>query len=238
VRLGAEDEHRFRIEVEDTGIGIRPDDLGRLFLEFEQLDTSMAKKYAGTGLGLALTRRLVEAQGGSVAVRSELGRGSVFTAVLPRHATAIVEAATSSGPPGARRILIIEDDAADRQWLSRTLLGASFAVDAAATGEEALRLAVDRSYDAVILDLLLPDMPGSQVLNALRRDSRDIGPVIVVSVAPEQGVAEGIEVSAILVKPVDEDVLIGALREAIGPLFALDEAGQDDPAAADPAAGG
>jgi PAS domain S-box-containing protein len=74
----------FRVEVTDTGIGIRPEDLGRLFIEFQQLDAGMTKKYAGTGLGLALTKRLVEAHGGKVEVQSTHGVGSTFAAVLPR----------------------------------------------------------------------------------------------------------------------------------------------------------
>jgi signal transduction histidine kinase len=72
-----------RVEVVDTGIGIRPEDTHRLFVEFQQLDAGMAKKCPGTGLGLALTRRIVEAQGGRVGVRSEVGKGSTFWAVLP-----------------------------------------------------------------------------------------------------------------------------------------------------------
>jgi PAS domain S-box-containing protein len=74
----------FRVDIEDTGIGIAEHDLGQLFVEFQQLDASAAKRYQGTGLGLALTRRLVEAQGGTVEVRSTPGRGSTFSAVLPR----------------------------------------------------------------------------------------------------------------------------------------------------------
>jgi protein-histidine pros-kinase len=84
IRVGPEGEGRFRLEIEDTGIGIKPEDLGRLFVEFQQLDAGTAKKYAGTGLGLALTKRIVEAQGGEVGVRSVPGQGSTFFAVLPR----------------------------------------------------------------------------------------------------------------------------------------------------------
>ena len=73
----------FRVEVEDTGIGIAQEDIGRLFVEFQQLEAGAAKMHAGTGLGLALTRRLVEAQGGSVGVHSAPGKGSTFFAVLP-----------------------------------------------------------------------------------------------------------------------------------------------------------
>ncbi|MCU1281290.1 MAG: histidine kinase [bacterium] len=89
VRVTAEPNERFRIDVEDTGIGIRADDVGRLFVEFQQLDAGTAKRYAGTGLGLALTKRIVEEQGGSVAVRSTLGEGSTFSAVLPRRLAAM-----------------------------------------------------------------------------------------------------------------------------------------------------
>jgi protein-histidine pros-kinase len=83
VRVMPEPQRRFRIEVEDTGIGIRAEDVNRLFVEFQQLDNGPSKKHAGTGLGLALTRRIVEAQGGLVGVWSEPGRGSTFWAVLP-----------------------------------------------------------------------------------------------------------------------------------------------------------
>ena len=86
VRAALDGPDRFRLEVEDTGIGIEPEDLKRLFVEFQQLDATAAKRYAGTGLGLALTRRLVEAQGGRAGARSTPGGGSVFYAILPRIA--------------------------------------------------------------------------------------------------------------------------------------------------------
>jgi PAS domain S-box-containing protein len=88
VRLRAEDDQRFRIEVEDNGIGIKPEDQHRLFIEFQQLDASTGKRFAGSGLGLALTKRLVEAQGGTVGVRSVFGSGSTFFATLPQRITA------------------------------------------------------------------------------------------------------------------------------------------------------
>ena len=83
VRARQEGPDAYRIEVEDKGIGIKPEDIPRLFAEFQQLDTSASKKYQGTGLGLALTKRIVEAQGGRVGVSSTSGRGSIFYAVLP-----------------------------------------------------------------------------------------------------------------------------------------------------------
>jgi len=84
VRCDLEGEANFRIDVEDNGIGIAKQDLDRLFVEFQQLDAGSAKRYQGTGLGLALTKRLAEAKGGRVEVHSELGRGSVFSVILPR----------------------------------------------------------------------------------------------------------------------------------------------------------
>jgi PAS domain S-box-containing protein len=94
--VGEETGERFRIEVEDTGIGIKPEDEHRLFIEFQQLDASTAKKFSGSGLGLALTKRLVEAQGGTVGVRSVVGEGSTFFATLPQHVTA--DSAEITGP--------------------------------------------------------------------------------------------------------------------------------------------
>ncbi len=87
VRIVADGEDRFRLDVEDTGIGIRAEDMPRLFVEFQQLDASAAKKYQGTGLGLALTKRLVQGLGGQVEVKSRPGSGSTFSAILPRTAS-------------------------------------------------------------------------------------------------------------------------------------------------------
>jgi PAS domain S-box-containing protein len=96
LRVRADGDERFVVEVEDNGIGIKSDDLHRLFIEFQQLDASPAKNAAGSGLGLALTKRLVEAQGGAVGVRSMFGSGSTFFAILPRQVTAATADITAS----------------------------------------------------------------------------------------------------------------------------------------------
>ena len=109
VRVVPEGLEAFRLEVEDTGIGIRSEDLHRLFIEFQQLDASMAKEHGGTGLGLALTKRIVEAQGGRVEARSTLGRGSLFSAVLPLAPPGEAEQkpASHAGPSAAAlRVLV------------------------------------------------------------------------------------------------------------------------------------
>jgi signal transduction histidine kinase len=92
IRVVPEELDFFRVDVEDTGIGIPEEDLGRLFVEFQQLDSGAAKKHQGTGLGLALTKSIVEAHGGRVEVRSVPGHGSTFSALLPRDTTSLGEA--------------------------------------------------------------------------------------------------------------------------------------------------
>lgn len=103
LRIKPTEDQTFRIEVEDTGIGIKPEDLSRLFVEFQQLDQGTAKRYPGTGLGLALTKRIVHAQGGSVSVNSVPGEGSTFFAVLPREVKVVEETADAPPPHATSR---------------------------------------------------------------------------------------------------------------------------------------
>jgi PAS domain S-box-containing protein len=105
-----EGSDRFRLEVRDSGIGIRPEDIDKLFVEFQQLDASSAKKYKGTGLGLALTRRIVEAQGGQVGVTSVPGMGSTFFAVLPRCSPGVAAPPAPGSPRGASVHVLDEHD--------------------------------------------------------------------------------------------------------------------------------
>ena len=221
IRVVPEGAEAFRLEVEDTGVGIAPGDLGKLFVEFQQLESGAAKRHQGTGLGLALTRRLVEAQGGAVGVRSTPGVGSVFHAVLPRRPGHVVTAAApdpAAGSPardGARTVLVVEDDAADLDALVETLSGAGYAIEVARNGAEALERCRARAYDAVTLDLLLPDMTGLDLLSALRTDPRARAvPVIVVTVVAEAKVVAGFAVHDILEKPLDRGRLLDSLQRA------------------------
>jgi signal transduction histidine kinase/DNA-binding response OmpR family regulator len=227
VRATPEYADHFRLSVEDTGDGIDPRDHEKLFREFQQLDQTNSKAHAGTGLGLALVKRLVEAQGGTVGLHSAVGEGSVFHAVLPRdargpvvkpptgeHATINGDLATSSGQ-GVSSVLVVEDSADDRAFLERVLSSAGYSVDTAATGAEAIEKARTRSYDAVILDLILPDTGGFQVLRAIRREGRnpDIT-TIVVTVVVEKETGAAFSIDDWLVKPVVGDELVEALTRA------------------------
>ena len=222
MRIGPEGPDGFRLEVEDTGIGIRTEDSGRLFVEFQQLDATAAKKYPGTGLGLALTKRIVQAQGGQVGVRSRPGEGSVFFAVLPRNAAGggAERAEPSTGPaaaPGAPRILVIDDERRDQRWTADTLARAGYAVDSAATGAAGLAHAQAARFDAIVLDLLLPDVSGEDVLRAIRADGPNRQtPVIVATVMADKELSASYQVAAVLIKPVVAAELLGRLaREGI-----------------------
>jgi CheY-like chemotaxis protein len=221
VRARPEGPEGFRLEVEDTGIGIKPEDLKRLFVEFQQLDATAAKKYAGTGLGLALSRRLVEAQGGAVGARSTPGQGSVFHAVLPRAASRrAAEPPSYAARPhaGAPVVLVVEDDERERAWLADALSRAQYAVEAVATGSAAIARTRERRFDAITLDVLLPDGDARDVLTAIRSGGPNAEtPVVVITVIAERGLLAGFQVEEILAKPISEDQLVAAIAAAVAP---------------------
>jgi CheY-like chemotaxis protein len=165
-----------RVAVEDTGIGIAPENLARLFVAFQQLDAGAAKQFAGTGLGLALTKRIVEAQGGRVEVRSVVGQGSTFSAVLPTgSAQTAAEAPAPSVPRRARRrarpadgaVLVVDDDPSTLKLASAAIAELGFKVITASTAAAALDAAAEPLL-AVVLDIVLPDLSGFELLARLR----------------------------------------------------------------------
>ena len=207
VRARAEGSRHFRIEVEDTGIGIAAADIPRLFVEFQQLDGSYTKQYAGTGLGLSLTRQLVQAQGGSVGVRSTPGVGSVFHLVLRR-----VHVPGTPGDSNGHRLLVIEDDDLEQSRLVRSLSDAGFLVDAASTGEQAVRHALNTSYDAITLDLMLPDQRGLGALADIRNHGLNReAPVVGMTMPADAGAAAGFAIADMLGKPLRVDEIVAAM---------------------------
>jgi len=205
------------LEVEDDGIGISSEDVTRLFGEFQQL-AGDGKKRGGTGLGLALTKRLVEAQGGSVGVHSVVGRGSTFHATLPRAARRAIASPPTVLPPhrpNAPAILVIEDDPRDQKDLISALSSAGYTVEIASTGAQALGRCRERLFDAITLDLLLPDLDGLALLAQIRSSSLNANvPIIVITVVAEAGAIAGFAVHDILPKPLVAEALIGGLARA------------------------
>ena len=168
-----------RFSVEDTGIGITPEQIGRLFQAFEQADASITRKFGGTGLGLAISQRLARLMGGECGVESTAGVGSTFwfTAylqrghgVIPRRASPVVAGADvqlRQRHPG-RRILLAEDNEVNLEVALAMLHGVSLQVDTAADGREALTLAQAGAYDLVLMDMQMPDMGGLEATRAIR----------------------------------------------------------------------
>ena len=220
IRAAPHGSAAFKITVEDTGIGIAPEDIEKLFSEFRQLDASTSKKYQGTGLGLALTKRMVEAQGGKVTVKSTVGQGSVFGAILPRTngipLSYLFENSTEPiGNPDAPSVLVIEDDSEDRSWLVRTITEAGYVVETATTGAQALSRICSRKFDAVTLDLLLPDMSGWEIMRKIRASGPNQNtPVIIATLVSEADTAAGFVVHDFLTKPIDAGQLLASIEKA------------------------
>jgi len=211
--------HDVAISVADTGPGISAADQPRVFEEFQQVG-AVHNRAGGTGLGLALTRRLVHAHGGHIELHSEPGHGTKFTVYLP--AADIRVAGAAGGPadfPGGG-ILIIEDDVAAARLLSAQLEPAGYQVTVAATGEQGLATARACDPEAILLDIGLPGIDGWQVLAELKHDERlRHVPVFIVSVHDDAEIGLALGAVDYFVKPVDRVTLLSwmARHELIPP---------------------
>ncbi|MGP1674437.1 MAG: response regulator, partial [Candidatus Limnocylindrales bacterium] len=206
-----------RIAVRDNGVGIAQDDRDRVFEEFSQVGDT-AQRVEGTGLGLSLTRRLVEAHGGRIDLVSELGAGSTFTVVFPEPGGANAGRPTPDGTLGTAGgdhpdyVLVIEDEPSSSRLLQTYLADAGYQVKLATDGERGLAMATAERPGAIVLDVLLPRMDGWEVLRRLKSDPglRDV-PVIIVTVVDERGVGLALGAVDYLVKPIDPDALLARL---------------------------
>jgi PAS domain S-box-containing protein len=241
IRISADGDEHFRLGVEDTGIGIAADQLPRLFTEFEQIDAGRNKQHQGTGLGLALTRRLVEAQGGSVGVRSEPGKGSVFYARLNRvhgNDTTRVRAGARTEPDvQGHRLLVIEDDPHLQARLAKALLDAGYDVETASSAAQAVRLVLGARIDGLTLDLLLPDGSGLGLLADIRNEGNSPRARVMGMTVPVEGNdAASFAVTDILSKPLrsgDVALAMARLRGPDGASAARVMVVDDDPIALD-----
>lgn len=215
-----------RFRVSDTGIGMTRDQLGRLFQEFTQADSSTTRKYGGTGLGLAISQRLAALMGGTIAVESEPGVGTSFTVRLPAGAAAGADAipgsppapvgAVAAIPDAARtvddRVLVVDDDATVRDLMRRFLGREGFDVVTAESGAEALSAVRAQRPSVITLDVLMPDMDGWSVLQELKADPELAGiPVIMVTIVDEKHKGIALGASDYLNKPIDRGRLAAIL---------------------------
>jgi signal transduction histidine kinase/CheY-like chemotaxis protein len=195
----------------DTGIGITSEDQERIFAEFQQVETTAARQYEGTGLGLTLAQKFVELHGGSIWVESVPGQGSTFSFTLPLAALPAVTMVARAAPQERTRplVLVVEDDAPTRELLRFSLAREGFQVQEARDGEEAVHKARTLQPVLITLDILLPRKDGWEVLRELKEDAitRDI-PVIILSIVddPERGFSLG--AADYLLKPFDREDLL------------------------------
>jgi CheY-like chemotaxis protein len=207
--------------VRDTGIGMSPEQMGKLFQAFSQAEASTMRQYGGTGLGLAITKHFCQMMGGDITVESEVGKGSTFTIRLPAEVSnpkaqpvPAIEAKSEALPEGTSTVLVIDDDPRVRELLQRFLSKEGFQVASASGGEEGLRLAKHLRPTAITLDVMMPGMDGWAVLTALKADP-DLAeiPVIMLTIVDNKNLGYALGAADYLTKPVDRDRLVAILQK-------------------------
>jgi signal transduction histidine kinase/DNA-binding response OmpR family regulator len=204
--------------VSDSGIGMTPEQVSRLFQAFSQADASTVRKFGGTGLGLAITRHFCRMMGGDVTVRSEAGKGSTFTIRLP----AAVRDPAAEGQPAQEQetiatagstVLVIDDEASGRELLERFLCKEGFRTTCAANGPEGLQLAKRIRPAVITLDVMMPGMDGWTVLHALKSDPSTVDiPVIMLTIVDDKNMGYALGAADYITKPVDRERLLAAVQ--------------------------
>ncbi len=211
-----------KFSVTDSGIGISPEGLMRLFSPFSQIDSGLARKFEGTGLGLAMVKLLAELHGGTVAVQSAVGEGSCFTAWLPLRAPgegALTSAKVPGAPgiealAGARTALVVEDDFNAADLIRLQLEAEGFKVLHAASAEAALVCAAQQPLSLITLDIVLPDMDGWEFLGCIKQVPPLMHiPVVIISIVADRNRGFALGAAAIMQKPMSRHELSEALVE-------------------------
>ncbi len=243
--VGARGARRLRIEVQDTGIGIAPEKMARLFNSFTQADSSISRRFGGSGLGLAISKKLVQRMGGEIGADSVAGKGSTFWLEIPLTVAseAEVKAAAGRGSEGEfqdallvlrqlgrpLRLLVAEDNATNQVVVKAVLAKYGIRPDVVGNGVEAVDAVRRASYDAVLMDIHMPEMDGFEATRAIRMMAGEAGSVPVIALTANALSSDHDEcrtagMNAYVSKPFRTEELIIAIAEVVGA-----RAGRDAP---------
>lgn len=234
------DEIELAVAVRDTGIGIPEEAHSRLFERFTQVDAGTSRRFGGTGLGLAICRELIELMGGSITVQSEPGLGSTFAFTIRAEIAApqcAPEAAPSIPPGRPLHVLVVDDNPVNRRILTTVLDQLGCRSDVATDGATAIAAASAHRYDAILMDVQMPDMDGFATTRAVRELGGELGEVPIIALTAHAAeshrrVCLEAGMSDFLAKPVEPAALLAALARVTGlGLLSAPDAEADQPGA-------
>jgi signal transduction histidine kinase/CheY-like chemotaxis protein len=212
-----------KFQVKDSGIGMTPEQVGRVFEAFAQADSSTTRKYGGTGLGLAITKKFCEMMDGTIQVESEIEKGTTFTVQLPKRsgqqkdqplplASTVAMASFPRGSIG--HVLMIDDDPVIQDLMRSFLTREGYTVAVADSGPAGLVLARERKPDVITLDIAMPGMDGWSVLSELKNDPElSETPVIILTMMDNKTLGYALGATEYLMKPIDRERMSAVLRK-------------------------